>query len=89
MFPTILEGDLIIYRSTKALKYKPIEGSIVIAKHPLKKDLLIVKRVLKVSKFGIDLRGDNALASSDSNKFGLIPSKFIIGLVECIIPLSQ
>ena len=89
MFPTILDGDLIVYRSTKLLKYKPIEGSIVIAKHPLKKGLLIVKRVSKVNKFGIYLRGDNALSSSDSNKFGLIQFEYIIGLVECILPLSQ
>ena len=57
-------------------------GDIVIFKHPLL-NINSVKRITKLSEFGVEVCGDNKEYSKDSsNFFGFIQKERIIGIVK-------
>ncbi len=85
MEPTILSGDLVIYRPINSTKNLLKEGSIVVLMHPLKNKTLIVKRIDLIEKDAIMLLGDNQSRSIDSRQFGLIQKEAIKGIVESIV----
>lgn len=59
-------------------------GDIVVAKHPHRNDLQIIKRVDFISEEGkLFLRGDNPEESTDSRQFGMVCLEEIIGRVTC------
>ena len=86
MFPTLREGDIVIYRPINPGKFAPKKGCIVVVKDPLASKELIVKRVYKENPFGLELRGDNPIRSIDSRQFGLVNRTLLCGVVEQIIP---
>ena len=90
MAPTINEGDLIIYLPYKHKRtnnnLQP--GQILVSKHPLIKNKLIIKRLFKKDINGVQLLGDNELRSQDSRHFGLVNYDNLVGIVERIIPLN-
>ena len=63
------------------------EGDLVVLNHPIKKETLIIKRVVLKKSNLIDLRGDNQYESSDSRDFGMVSKKQILGKVEQIISI--
>jgi nickel-type superoxide dismutase maturation protease len=73
MLPTLKPGKLVI-----AVRKKPKVGDIVIAKVG---DREVIKRVVSITEQGFELRGDNALHSTDSRKYGLVDSNSIIAAV--------
>ena len=42
---------------------------------------MLIKRINHVSKYGIEVLGDNLEYSDDSSKFGLINNEKVIGIV--------
>ncbi len=62
-------------------------GDIVIARHPFRKNLLIVKQVAQVdiSNDRYHLAGLNSEYSTDSNSFGHVRSEHIIGKLTAIL----
>ncbi len=85
MQPTIYEGDIVIFHPLETFNKPLSEGLIVIANHPLKKEMQIIKRINNISNYGFELLGDNPESSIDSRQFGLIPKHLIKGIVENII----
>ena len=87
MQPSLKEGDIVFFKIYKEGKLKPKPGQIVIFNHPLK-PIICIKRIIIVNKNNIKVLGDNTELSEDSNKFGLINNKKIIGIVtsKLIIP---
>ena len=85
MMPTIHPGDLVIYRPIKSNESYPCEGNIVVAKDPVRRNSLIIKRIYKKNSEGLDLRGDNNHASTDSRQFGIVQNHNLCGIVEQII----
>ena len=87
MLPCLKEGDIVFFK--KYINNKSIlkNRQIVIFKHPLKNKYLI-KRIISVNQNNIEVVGDNIEFSEDSNKFGLINKKKVIGIVtsKLIIP---
>lgn len=79
MWPTLSEGDIIDFIVDNE-NYQ--EGQIVLAKHPLIRDLLIIKRIFSISEKGVFLQGDNPdpTATDDSHNFGHISKENIIGI---------
>ncbi len=78
MYPSLKNGDrvLIDERSTLGV------GDVVVALHPFKTSVKIVKRVSSIEPNGkISLIGDNPLESSDSRSFGSIKRTEVIGKV--------
>ena len=88
MAPNINEGDLVVYIPYKNRTNELQPGQILIAKHPLIANKLIIKRLLKKESKGVQLSGDNKLISQDSRHFGLVNYDNLIGIVERIIPLT-
>ena len=80
MLPTLKDGDVVFFKKYKQVESSPKIGQIVIFNHPLTKKRLI-KRINIVNTNSIGVLGDNVELSEDSNKFGLVNNKKIIGIV--------
>lgn len=82
MFPTLNDGDVILYNPHAYARHLPQKGEIVIALHPAHAGLKIVKRVDAVTSDGrLFLVGDNAAETTDSHDFGHVPMAEILGKV--------
>ena len=82
MLPTLKDGDVILINQSE----KVSEGDIILANHPYKESVKILKRVEKFTENGdLYLVGDNKelLESSDSRAFGAVPLKYLIGKATC------
>jgi nickel-type superoxide dismutase maturation protease len=77
MHPTLHNGVHVLVQPTK----HAIVGDIVLCLHPFKRDVHIIKRVEATSDGGMQLTGDNAAASTDSNSFGEVPWDRMRGVV--------
>lgn len=73
MEPALRNGDCWIVR----LGGRTSVGDVVLAVHPLRPDLQIVKRVIRAEGAGWWLEGDNPDSSDDSRSFG--PVDTILG----------
>ena len=80
MQPTLRENEVVFFK--KYIKNKSIlkVGQIVIFYHPLK-NISLIKRITNVSRYSIEVLGDNIEYSDDSYKFGLINNEQVIGIV--------
>ncbi len=79
MWPTLVDGEIAKFGKEEELDY--FTGQIILAKHPLKSELLMIKRIHSINEEGIFLVGDNPdpTASEDSHNFGRISENEIIG----------
>lgn len=80
MEPTIKEGDYVIVWTVG----KPKIGEAIALKHPYK-NLIIIKRILRIKGGAIYVVGDNGRVSEDSRKFGWIGGDRIIGTVVAVV----
>lgn len=80
MSPTLHDGDAVLIRPSSNISI----GDIVLARHPYKQSVRILKRVAAIHADGhCDLTGDNASESTDSRSFGAIAAEDILGKVIC------
>ena len=84
MEPALRPGDWLLVRRTMApghpLRVRP--GRIVVARHPWRPGLLIVKRAARREGDGWWLASDNPAAGAvDSRAFGAVPAALIEGRV--------
>ena len=80
MLPTLKDGDVIMISSKPAV----VAGDIVLAKHPYKQSVKVVKRVDKIDENGrVLLIGDNPAESTDSRTFGTVSIEYIYGKAVC------
>jgi nickel-type superoxide dismutase maturation protease len=87
MLPTLSHGDCVFINP----RLKPQIGDIVLARHPFKQSVNIIKRVGEITADGrFFLVGDNAPESTDSRSFGAIQAKDILGVaVSRFIPKDK
>ena len=78
MWPTIPEGSVV---STRGLEPPPEVGDVVVARHPFRANMLLVKRIRSIGPDGYELVGDAAHGSEDSRGLGLFPLTRIVGVV--------
>jgi len=78
MWPTLNDGTIVRFHRIVSDEVK--NGQIILTKHPLKSNLMIIKRVLSISGGSAFLVGDNPdpNASEDSHNFGPIKLSEII-----------
>ncbi len=90
MFPLLKPGEEILV-DTRAYHHRlPQIGDLVVAKHPDRQDLKLVKRVAFVNENGdCFLVGENRAESSDSRSFGFVSSQQIVGRVTSKFPESS
>lgn len=77
MLPSFEPGDRLIVVPVSAVR----PGQVVALADPGSPGRLLVKRVRAVGRAGIDVRGDNEGASTDSRTFGPVPPSSITGRV--------
>jgi nickel-type superoxide dismutase maturation protease len=78
MEPALRPGDWLLVRRTRRIR----PGQIVLARHPGRPDLLIVKRAVRRDGTGWWLASDNPDAGAvDSRRFGAVPDPLIEGRV--------
>ena len=81
MLPTLKTGDRVLVDPKQTIAV----GDVVLANHPYKKSVRMIKRVSSIDSDGdYFLAGDNTAQSSDSGTFGKIPAKDILGRVVSI-----
>ena len=84
MEPALQPGDWLVVRRTmvpgRALRLRA--GQVVVARHPGRPDLLIVKRAARLDAGGWWLASDNPAGGAvDSRAFGAVPTSLIEGRV--------
>ena len=78
MAPTLMPGDQV----SVDRKAEIAAGDIVVARHPFKKNVTMIKRVREVEENGLYfLISDNSEGSTDSRSFGSVSKKLIMGKV--------
>ncbi|MDB9527795.1 nickel-type superoxide dismutase maturation protease [Oscillatoria sp. CS-180] len=87
MLPCLTPGQEVLINPVAYVNSTPQRGDIVIANHPHRQNLRIIKRVDFVDSDGeCYLKGDNPNASSDSRQFGLVSKNQLQGKVICLFP---
>jgi nickel-type superoxide dismutase maturation protease len=84
MEPSLRPGDwLLVWRGLQSAQPPRIRpGQIVVARHPGRADLLLVKRAVRRAEGGWWLESDNHGARAvDSRSFGVVPRELIRGRV--------
>ncbi len=80
MLPTLKTGDAVLINPQANVA----KGDIVLAKHPFKESVKILKRIGEISEDGkFFLIGDNKDESSDSRNFSAISASEILGKAVC------
>jgi len=87
MYPMLQAGELVLVNPYIYNRAAPIPGDVVLAKHPYKPDLKIIKQVESVKSERCFLVGanPNLLETTDSRSFGTIAFQDIIGQVTSVI----
>ena len=75
MEPALLNDEWWVVRRTSDVR----PGDVVLLVHPLRPDLLVVKRIARRDGDGWWVEGDNASVSDDSRQFGPVPGSSIVG----------
>ncbi len=82
MAPTYHDGD----RLTAVRRWRPVRvGDVVVVADPRDPTRPLLKRCVAREGRRLDLRGDNAAASTDSRDFGLVEARG----VRWLVPRSQ
>ena len=89
MRPTLAPDDVVIYQPIHANNKLLNTGCVVVIRHPLQPATLIIKRLVAFSSKGLELRGDNEPASTDSRHFGLVNRDQLLGIAECVISSAR
>lgn len=78
MAPTLLPGEQVSVDERAGISV----GDIVVARHPFKRGITMIKRIRKIDEDGrVFLISDNLEGSSDSRSFGAVSKESIIGTV--------
>nr|WP_293108122.1 nickel-type superoxide dismutase maturation protease [Okeania sp. SIO2F4] len=88
MFPLLKPGEEVLVDMRAYRHCLPEIGDLIVAEHPHRQDLKIIKLVAFVDEKGdCFLMGENQEESSDSRSFGFVSSQQIIGRVTSKFPL--
>ena len=87
MFPILKPGDQVLLNHRAYARKLPRVGDIVVAMHPARKNLKIIKRITRVHEDGtLNLEGENIFETTD---FRRVPASTIVGKVTSVFHRSQ
>jgi len=81
MVPTLLPGDRLLVLRQPRRRWRVGQLAAVSDPRRFADAPLLVKRVTAVTPAGLEVRGDNPSASTDSRTFGLVPRARVVGTV--------
>ena len=81
MVPMLTHGDVVLCQY--GARVRP--GAIVVARHPLRQELFVLKRAVERRAGGWWLLSDNSQVESDSRDYGAVPDELVLGRVLCRI----
>ena len=81
MLPNLKDGDVVLVKASESYQI----GDIVVANHPFKQSVVLIKRVREIDENDFFLIGDNPSESTDSRTLGNILIKDILGIVVQIL----
>ena len=84
MEPALHPQDRVLVKRWKRGRSAPL-GRIVVARHPRRSDLRMIKRLRWCDANGLWLEGDNPAESTDSRQLGWIDPGNLIGVVVGVI----
>ena len=83
MTPALEDGDTVLIDP----RARPAPGAVVVARHPYRSDVTVVKRVAAITGAGkLHLSGDNPAESTDSAHYGAVPTERLLGVVVAKLP---
>ncbi len=78
MVPTLSDGDYVLVDPSRRAE----AGAVVLARHPYRSGLRLVKRVARIEGDGrLFLSGDQPVESTDSRHFGALAPGCVLGVV--------
>ena len=81
MRPGLAPGDDVFVDPGAYRCRLPDPGEVVLVRHPFKKSVRMVKRVVALRDGRVELGGDNPSESTDSRHFGAVPPGRLVGRV--------
>jgi nickel-type superoxide dismutase maturation protease len=81
MRPELAPGDDVFVQLGVYACRLPVPGEVVLVRHPFKKSVRMVKRVVAVRDGRVELCGDNPSESTDSRQFGAVSTELLVGHV--------
>lgn len=81
MLPLLQAGEEVLIDIAAYKQKLPEIGDLVVARHPNRPDLIMIKRVTEINEKGYFLTGDNYNFSTDSRSFGVVKLEHIVGKV--------
>lgn len=81
MRPTLEPGDRLLLRRPGRWAGAPLPGDLVAVVDPRQPVRVVVKRLVSVGPAGLEVHGDNAVASTDSRVYGPVALAAIRGRV--------
>ena len=88
MEPALHPQDRVLVKRWRSGRSAPV-GQIVVAWHPYRSDLRMIKRLRCADARGFWLEGDNPAESTDSRQLGWIDPENLIGVVAGVIPSQR
>ncbi len=81
MLPGLSPGDLVLADTRALQRSAPEVGDIVVARHPFKSGVRLIKRVVAIESGRVRLSGDNPDESTDSRGLGLFQTPDLLARV--------
>ncbi|MEM7322501.1 MAG: nickel-type superoxide dismutase maturation protease [Actinomycetota bacterium] len=82
MLPTLRPGQFVLVNA----ELRPAPGDLVLARHPDRDELLVVKRLASITTEGsYELASDNPAAGTDSRTWGPLPADLIEGTITRLL----
>lgn len=86
MEPGLSDGSFVLVDPRAFAREAPAPGDVVVARHPFRTDVRLIKRVRERPSEGrVALAGDRADGSTDSRDFGAVPVADLLGRVVLIL----
>ncbi len=81
MEPTLLDGQFVLVDPGRPVR----PGDVVVARHPARPGLELIKRVGAMEDDRVDLRSDNLDQGTDSRHFGPVETGSVLGVVTLVL----
>jgi nickel-type superoxide dismutase maturation protease len=85
MEPTFLAGDHLLVEPMRRGGRQPLQGDVVLARHPASRATLVIKRVGRRDQNSVWLSSDNPARGTDSRHFGPVRASEVVGIVTLSI----